>query len=174
MNVTIESMKLTKFKHNRSEACRRGLDWDLQSHEYWSVITQDCFYCGREPDKSRTSWTEKNTVELTIRFNGLDRFDNDLGYTKGNVVSCCTRCNRMKMAMTIDEFFTQVSRIANLHKLVKRCYKPRREKIYRTISRRKEAVQKKTGRSRKPNKTILEKFRDPEDHNNIKELLNKD
>jgi hypothetical protein len=38
--------------------------------------------------------------------------DNNLGYIKGNVVSCCGRCNRAKGTMNSDEFLYMVKMIS--------------------------------------------------------------
>jgi hypothetical protein len=42
---------------------------------------------------------------------GVDRVDNTKGYTLANSVPCCKVCNRMKMAMTKDDFLTHIRKV---------------------------------------------------------------
>ena len=44
---------------------------------------------------------------------GIDRKDNNKGYTNDNCVPCCGFCNKMKMDHSIDEFYSQIIRIYN-------------------------------------------------------------
>ena len=44
-------------------------------------------------------------------YNGLDRADNDYGYTIGNVVPCCKVCNHWKGTKDIKVFLSHVSKI---------------------------------------------------------------
>jgi hypothetical protein len=37
-------------------------------------------------------------------YNGIDRINNEEGYTSNNTVSCCFTCNRMKGTMSSEEF----------------------------------------------------------------------
>jgi hypothetical protein len=38
------------------------------------------------------------------RPNGIDRVDNTLGYELGNVIPCCSVCNRAKSNLPLDYF----------------------------------------------------------------------
>ena len=49
--------------------------------------------------------------------NGLDRIDSNLGYVSGNVVTCCTECNRMKLSMPYNYFINKIKDIYNHMKL---------------------------------------------------------
>lgn len=76
-------------------ADRRGLEFNLtleQFSEYWQ---NDCSYCA-----------------TPIRTIGLDRVDNSVGYVAGNIVPCCTECNKMKRAMNVEDFISHCIRIA--------------------------------------------------------------
>jgi hypothetical protein len=44
-------------------------------------------------------------------YNGIDRVDNTLGYSKENCVSCCKICNYMKQVLTLEEFYSHIRRI---------------------------------------------------------------
>jgi 5-methylcytosine-specific restriction endonuclease McrA len=70
-----------RFSTAVAQAKRRGIVWDLPKEFYEKLIVRPCDYCN-EP--------------LHISGSGLDRIDCTKGYSLGNVVPCCTRCNRIK------------------------------------------------------------------------------
>lgn len=45
-------------------------------------------------------------------YNGIDRIDNQKGYSLDNVVACCRICNNAKSDMTVHEFHSWIMRIA--------------------------------------------------------------
>jgi hypothetical protein len=69
----------------------RDLDFAITKEEF-SVITKKlCVYCGGKNSGSH---------------NGLDRVNNYKGYVTGNIVSCCSICNRAKHKMPLTEFLS--------------------------------------------------------------------
>ena len=59
-----------------------GREFNLTLAEYSALAVMPCHYCrGTLPQYG----------------SGLDRADNDQGYTPENVVPCCSVCNRVKM-----------------------------------------------------------------------------
>jgi hypothetical protein len=87
----------SKYKSYMQAAALRGLNFDL-SEEIFSVLLKgDCCYCGSPCPESR--------------FNGIDRVDNDCGYTISNSVSCCIICNNMKKTSTKKNFLEHVEKI---------------------------------------------------------------
>lgn len=60
------------------QAKQRGKDFLLTKEEFLQMFQTPCFFCG----------------EPLAR--GVDRKDNDLGYSNENCVSCCATCNLMK------------------------------------------------------------------------------
>ena len=74
----------------------RDLEVGIDESRATKLFTRACFYC-RIPASP---------------FNGVDRYDNELGYTVENCVPCCTRCNRMKSDMSVDDFFRACRLIA--------------------------------------------------------------
>ena len=57
-----------------------------------------CSYCGRLCDPS---------IDY---YNGIDRIDNNIGYTIDNSVSCCKYCNFAKNDFLLDEFLLWIKR----------------------------------------------------------------
>lgn len=58
---------------------RRGLGFDLSFDKFMIFWQKPCYYCDSE-----------------IKTIGLDRIDERIGYTKNNIVSCCSKCNYTK------------------------------------------------------------------------------
>jgi hypothetical protein len=60
----------------------RNLDFCLSRIYFSQIIRNKCYLCGKEPRVNHR--------------NGVDRFNNSLGYTIENVRPCCSTCNIMK------------------------------------------------------------------------------
>lgn len=89
---------------------KRNLDFQLSHEECEKLFYQNCYYCNSEPLSVRTT---KSKFPHKIIYNGIDRVDNNKGYTMSNVVSCCKICNVSKRSMDIDSFYTWVNKIYN-------------------------------------------------------------
>lgn len=76
----------------------RNIEFSLTFKEFKSFWGKKCYYCGTE-----------------IEGIGIDRKDNEIGYTMENIVSCCPQCNRMKMALTREKFISKCIKIASIH-----------------------------------------------------------
>jgi hypothetical protein len=82
------------FGHYVQRSKRRGILFNLTFHEFMKLWQMPCSYC--------------SSPISTI---GIDRVDNERGYSLDNVVSCCIVCNRMKLTSNRDEFIEQCRRI---------------------------------------------------------------
>ena len=88
------------LNNKKQDAKRRKYKWQLTKEQVQTLTRQPCYYCGEEPNQG--NWSSiPNGVYL---YNGLDRVDNDRGYTIDNVVSCCRNCNVAKGTKTTEEF----------------------------------------------------------------------
>jgi hypothetical protein len=75
----------------KNRAVKKNLDFVLSRDEYLCLITQDCYLCGKN----------SNSHHL----NGIDRIDNNMGYSMDNVKSCCANCNYMKKNYILEDVF---------------------------------------------------------------------
>ena len=91
-----------KYCTTVSNARKRGLVMSLDKDYFYYVTSFPCFYCG--------------TRELSI---GLDRVDNDIGYTHGNIVPCCGPCNSMKSKLSMVDFYDACDTIAKMRSMKK-------------------------------------------------------
>ena len=89
-----------KFQESVNRCRRRKLAWEITFEDYVKITSSTCYYCnGRLPEVGT----------------GLDRIDNSLGYTKENVVPCCTLCN-----ITRQDNFTHEEMKSELGPTIKR------------------------------------------------------
>lgn len=91
----------------RRGARDRGYEWSLSDNRVFELIYSACHYCGTD-----ASNTCSKRGKYAIRYNGIDRVDNTLGYTVENSVACCSTCNRAKGDMSYDAFLAWLGRVA--------------------------------------------------------------
>ena len=71
-----------RFNKLLTSAKKRGLEVKINKEEYKKLILgKRCYYCSGEVGEAGY---------------GLDRLDNQLGYTLENAVPCCGQCNTLK------------------------------------------------------------------------------
>lgn len=102
------------IKNYKGAAKRRDYEWTLTFDEAVNFITNNCFYCGVEP--STTFW-HRGAKESSLQrsrpylYNGIDRVENTIGYTRENCVSCCSICNNSKACLSVEEWTVWIQRI---------------------------------------------------------------
>lgn len=83
-----------RFAEIKSNAIRRGFNWELTLFDYESICFDPCYFCG---DSSRIM--------------GIDRKNNEPYYNSLNTIPCCKICNGMKSDMKLKEFLEHVRKI---------------------------------------------------------------
>lgn len=83
-----------RYQQYAAGAVKRQKEFTLTLVEFLSFWQKPCHYCG-----------------VPIKTIGLDRVDNSLGYSLGNVVACCFTCNTMKMSLPLEVFLEHVDSI---------------------------------------------------------------
>jgi hypothetical protein len=89
--------KKNTYLEYRNSALSRNYIFELTREQFDSLIKENCYICGK--------------ISNEVHTNGVDRFDNDIGYTIENTNSCCGECNFMKNDMEYDKFFEQLKKI---------------------------------------------------------------
>jgi hypothetical protein len=84
----------------KKNAGYRNLPFELTKDDFRRITKENCFYCGAEPGRLHKRFISNGAYLC----NGVDRVINDTGYTVKNSVACCTDCNMMKKAMTVEHF----------------------------------------------------------------------
>lgn len=82
-----------RWHSGRLVAGKRGIAWELTREQFARLSALPCTYCGNPQSGSGA---------------GLDRLDNELGYTVDNVVPSCWPCNyiRRRGDFTYEEMRT--------------------------------------------------------------------
>jgi hypothetical protein len=73
----------------------------LSKEDYDNITHSACYLCGKENSQTH--------------HNGIDRFDNKIGYEIANCRSCCSDCNYLKHANTFDVIIERMKRIYDRH-----------------------------------------------------------
>ena len=74
-------------------ASKKNLDFELSQDEFDAIKCQPCYLCGKTINSQH--------------LNGIDRIDNNNGYTLDNVKSCCFGCNRIKRNYVLEDVFNK-------------------------------------------------------------------
>jgi hypothetical protein len=83
----VVNVKYSKYKTRANE---KGIVFEFSDSDFNEKIKEQCYLCGKLPSQ--------------VHKNGLDRVDNDKGYSESNVESCCGNCNMLKINYTYDSF----------------------------------------------------------------------
>lgn len=94
------------YGNYKRRAKRFGRAFKIPKHVFHMLTKCNCHYCGKEPEQV-FSFRSSNGNYI---YNGLDRVDNDKGYTVRNVVPCCGSCNKAKNDRPYDEFVLSIER----------------------------------------------------------------
>jgi hypothetical protein len=92
------------FENRRWMARKRGLAFELTRDYFLTLTKKPCFYCGRPPFAT----TSTQEVNGQYSYNGIDRMNNAVGYTKENSVPCCKDCNWAKRMRSCAEFIAWI------------------------------------------------------------------
>ena len=90
-----ECCPIGAYTNYRRGAQRRHHKFEISFAEYQALVCQPCTYCGAHDET-----------------NGIDQCVAGEGYTIANCVSCCTKCNLMKLDKPIEEFLGHIKQIA--------------------------------------------------------------
>lgn len=104
--VSTRKRILDTYKRN---AQNRNYDWEISDEEAFELFSGNCILCGNAP--STVARRDRLYGEFT--YNGIDRIDNNLGYVKGNVQSCCKTCNIGKGTLSCEEWIEHCNRVTN-------------------------------------------------------------
>lgn len=100
-----EAMFNSFFNSYRNKAKRHDQSFELSKDVFKKLISSDCEYCGAAPRKRMTYRKDGSPMyNGEIYANGVDRVDNDKGYTELNSVACCTECNLSKHTRSKEQF----------------------------------------------------------------------
>ena len=88
-------------------ARERNLEYSLTKEQFRELTSLNCWYCNKPPS---SLWKQKRTNGSYLN-NGIDRKNNNIGYTIENSVPCCTDCNFMKSSRSYEDFLNKIKEI---------------------------------------------------------------
>jgi hypothetical protein len=100
------------FAQYKSAAKRANREFSISINEFKLITRMDCYFCGTAPSqvyKCRGYLGEYQPLPYV--YNGIDRLDSGKGYASWNIVPCCGICNRMKMAHSVEFFYSHMGKI---------------------------------------------------------------
>jgi hypothetical protein len=102
INYIKEADSKRLIRHIWHDYCKgvasRDLTMPISYEKFVDLTIRPCFYCNRFSEN---------------RYNGIDRYDNTIGYTEENVRPCCTNCNMMKNNYNPDAFTNKIDAIVS-------------------------------------------------------------
>lgn len=101
------STKNIVYKRYIKGAKKRNLDFSLTFEEFIVIIQKECYYC----NDIKTSVQKSKNNNGDFSYTGIDRVDNQKGYTIENCAPCCRPCNYMKHKMSLNEFLDKIKTI---------------------------------------------------------------
>jgi hypothetical protein len=97
LNFNVRKSFHQLYEGYKKSANKRELEWMLSTDELSSIIKQPCYLCGKLTTNEHT--------------NGVDRYDNNLGYIISNTRPCCGTCNYLKRDANYDVFINKLTQI---------------------------------------------------------------
>jgi 5-methylcytosine-specific restriction endonuclease McrA len=109
------------FYNYKRNAEKRDIPFNMSKEDFKLTTSLNCFYCN-DPPSQIISKSHSNR-ELVLEhskyiYNGIDRINSNLGYSKSNIVACCWKCNVAKNDMDVEEFKNRVIRINSYNEMV--------------------------------------------------------
>lgn len=91
----------TSYNIYKNGAKERNIDFKLLPEHFEHLIGSICFYCDAPP----------RMYSEGVERVGIDRTCNSVGYLPHNVIACCSRCNKGKGEMDLDEYEEYISKV---------------------------------------------------------------
>jgi hypothetical protein len=92
------------FYSYKKGALNRRIEFKISKNEFNSITANNCYICAKMPS--------------LLHKNGIDRYDNNIGYILENCKSCCGDCNWLKNKHNYEELFNKMIMIYN-HSILK-------------------------------------------------------
>lgn len=89
------------YNDYKKRAENKNLEFSITISEYNAIIHNDCYICGK--------------FSTSTHRNGIDRYDDTLGYTVDNSYPCCANCNYMKKQYSFQNFIDRLRLIYEKH-----------------------------------------------------------
>jgi hypothetical protein len=132
------------INYNSYKQCAKSRNYvfELTQSEFDKIVSYDCYICGKQNSNRHK--------------NGIDRYNNSIGYITKNVRPCCGQCNIMKNVMEYQYFINKLLKIYNcsqkqnyipvcvpvINALNRNLNKPSRDEMHKISTKKKEERRK--------------------------------
>lgn len=99
------------FHAYRSGAIARGVEFPLSLEQVKYICRLACFYCEGQATNKAVPPKRSHPSRIILEYNGIDQVTARGGYHPGNVLPCCSFCNRAKDSSTLESFIPWINRI---------------------------------------------------------------
>lgn len=108
------------FHRYKASANKRGHVFEISYEQFSALTVSACHYCGEPPYAKIVPIRKYGPNAGLFTYNGIDRVENDQGYTPENTVACCKVCNNMKHTHSVEVFLRKAEAIhAHQNRLTK-------------------------------------------------------
>lgn len=87
------------YKNYSISAKNRNIEFLLSENTFNTIIQDDCYLCGKKNNEKHR--------------NGIDRYNNSIGYIEENCKSCCNACNMMKNRFSYNDIMDKFNKIVS-------------------------------------------------------------
>lgn len=105
-SVAAKNSTLTMHKRR---ARKENHVWELTNEQAMILFEANCFYCAMPP----SNIFNRFKLNGEFKYSGIDRMDNNIGYTLLNSVPCCNTCNKMKSNRSLIDFMEKINTLYN-------------------------------------------------------------
>lgn len=95
------------YSDYKIKAKNRKLSFEIDKKDFIELTQKPCYLCGIVGSNTKFS----NNKEFSWNYNGVDRVDNNKGYTLENCKPCCYTCNQAKHRLSVSEFENWINRL---------------------------------------------------------------
>jgi len=134
-----------RYTQYKKRAHKKNLEFGLSQEMFNAIICNPCYICGK-----------KSTSD---HMNGIDRIDNNIGYTLDNGIACCGGCNYMKRNYSLEDVFDKYQNI-HTYNIMQRIVTNKNKIVEQTLDDIIERVEKRITNDILPNLSKLEKNRE--------------
>jgi hypothetical protein len=96
------------FYHLKNYCVKINREFSMSLENFSLLVKKNCIYCDKSPS------VQGHGIYL-LNKNGIDRLNNQFGYTEENSVPCCTTCNRAKNSHSLKEWFNWIKQLYSIH-----------------------------------------------------------
>lgn len=105
------------FRVYKRHAYNANRVFKFSKEKFKQITSSNCHYCNASPSSIGRSYKSSGSTQAAIEnskylYNGIDRINNNKGYTVENCVTCCKKCNFLKGTLTYKEFLEHITKIS--------------------------------------------------------------